>query len=282
MEKYSHAFGKNDIRGIYNEDITEELYTKVGQAFVKYVQAHGATGEINISVCRDARTHSKSLSDALIEGLLSEGANVVDLGLAPTPIGYYSEFAGVDGQKITGALIVTASHNPSQYNGLKMTFNNQSLNHLQIQEVKEIAFGVEGLSDKKGTLKEYNLIPDYIEVMKKAFGRVGNGIKVVVDSANATGGIVAPQLYKELGCEVVELFSEPDGRFPNHHPNPSDIKTLDTIRKTVVEVGADFGIAFDGDSDRIGVVDSTGTPMTGDKLLLLYAKDIIDEAKKNN
>ena len=131
-------------------------------------------------------------------------------------------------------------------------------------------------------MKEYNLIPDYIEVMKKAFGRVGNGIKVVVDSANATGGIVAPQLYKELGCEVVELFSEPDGRFPNHHPNPSDIKTLDTIRKTVVEVGADFGIAFDGDSDRIGVVDSTGTPMTGDKLLLLYAKDIIDEAKKNN
>ena len=111
--------------------------------------------------------------------------------------------------------------------------------------------------------------------MKEKFGEIGKGIKVVVDSANATGGIVGPQLYRELGCEVVDLFSEPDGRFPNHHPNPSVLSTLETLSKTVIETGADFGIAFDGDSDRIGVIDSEGNSMTGDKLLLIYAQDII-------
>ncbi len=284
MEKYSSAFGKNDIRGIYNETIDENLYTKVGQAFVKYVQKKsGKTPEqLNLSVCRDARLHSKSLSDALIKGLVSEGANVIDMGLAPTPIGYYSEFAGVNGQKIDGALIVTASHNPPKYNGLKMTYNHQSLNESQIQEVKEITFGIDKLSDKKGNLKEYNLIKDYQNDMINRFGQIGIGVKVVVDSANATGGIVAPQLYRELGCNVVELFSEPDGNFPNHHPNPSDLKTLDVIRKKVVEEKADLGIAFDGDSDRIGIIDSKGNAVTGDKLLLIYAKDIIDTAKENN
>lgn len=284
MEKYSSAFGKNDIRGIYKETIDEELYTKVGQAYVSYVETHSGkkTEEIYLTVCRDARLHSKSLSEALIKGILSEGANVIDMGLAPTPIGYYSEFAGVDGQKIDGALIITASHNPPQYNGLKMTFNHQSLNETQIQEVKKITFGIEKLSDKKGTMKNYDLISDYIEDMKQKFGKTGLGIKVVVDSANATGGIVAPKLYRELGCEVVELFSEPDGNFPNHHPNPSDLKTLDAIRKKVVEENADLGIAFDGDSDRIGIIDSKGNPVTGDKLLLIYAKDIIEKAKDHN
>lgn len=284
MERYTTAFGKNDIRGIYNETIDEQLYTKVGQAFVKYVEKKSTKkpSEICLSVCRDARLHSKSLSDALIKGIKSEGAKVIDMGLAPTPIGYYSEFASVNGEKIDGALIVTASHNPPKYNGLKMTYNHQSLNESQIQEVKNIAFEIDKLSQKEGKSTQYNLIPDYIEDMKQRFGKIGSGIKVVVDSANATGGIVGPQLYREIGCEVVELFSEPDGNFPNHHPNPSDLKTLDTIRKTVVEEGADLGIAFDGDSDRIGVIDSKGNALTGDKLLLIYAKDIIDKAKENN
>ena len=112
--------------------------------------------------------------------------------------------------------------------------------------------------------------------MKEKFGRIGEGIKVVVDSANATGGIVGPKLYRDLGCEVIELFSEPDGNFPNHHPNPSVLSTLETLSKTVVENKADIGIAYDGDSDRIGVVDTQGKPLTGDKLLLIYALDMIN------
>ena len=284
------AFGKNDIRGIYGKDITEDLFYYTGKGFVKYLVEHSKLepSEMWITVTQDARNHSPSLATALTNGIISTGANVVDLGLAPTPIGYYSEFVGIDprvtnGEAITGALIVTASHNPSQYNGLKMTFNKQSLNEDQIKEVKVLTFrevdrGNMMLPKVVGKVKNYDLIPEYTEVMKKNFGRVGEGIKVVVDSANATGGVVAPNLYRALGCEVVELYSNPNGNFPNHHPNPSDEKTLTEIKKVVLETGADLGIAFDGDSDRIGVIDSSGRSMTGDKLLLIYAQDVIAKA----
>ena len=281
------AFGKNDIRGIYGEDITEELFYYTGRGFVKYLskQTGKENNEIWITVCRDARLHSPALSKALVEGILSTGANVVDLGLAPTPIGYYSEVVGVPPQvtnyvPVTGAMIITASHNPSQYNGMKMTYAKSSLNEEQIKEVKvltEEVYTMNMPASPSGIYREYDIIPDYIEEMKKNFGRIGEGLKIVVDSANATGGVVAPKLYRAMGCEVIELYSMPDGRFPHHHPNPSDEKTLADIKKAVVANGADLGIAFDGDSDRIGVIDSEGNSMTGDKLLLIYAQDIIKE-----
>ena len=281
------AFGKNDIRGIYGENITEELFYYTGRGFVKYLakQTGKAISEIWITVCRDARLHSPALSKSLVEGILSTGANVVDLGLAPTPIGYYSEVVGVPPQvtkyaPVTGAMIITASHNPSQYNGMKMTYNKSSLNEEQIKEVKALTEEVYTMNmpaSPKGIYTEYDIIPDYIAEMTRNFGRIGEGLKIVVDSANATGGVVAPKLYRAMGCEVIELYSMPDGRFPHHHPNPSDEKTLTDIKKAVVANGADLGIAFDGDSDRIGVIDSEGNSMTGDKLLLIYAEDIIKE-----
>ena len=281
------AFGKNDIRGIYGENVTEEVFYYTGRGFVKYLTTHTgkSNSEIWITVCRDARLHSPALSKSLIDGILSTGANVVDLGLAPTPLGYYSEVVGLPPQvtkyaQVTGALIITASHNPSQYNGMKMTFAKQSLNEDQIKEVKKLteeAYSMNIPASTKGILTEYDLIPDYIETIAKSFGRIGEGIKVVVDSANGTGGVVGPKLYRALGCEVIELYSLPDGRFPHHHPNPSDEKTLIDIKKAVVDNKADIGIAFDGDSDRIGVIDSDGNSMTGDKLLLIYAQDIIKE-----
>ena len=279
------AFGKNDIRGIYGEDITEELFYYTGRGFVKYLAKHTNKDnkDIWITVCRDARLHSPALSKSLVEGILSTGANVVDLGLAPTPIGYYSEVVGVPPQvtnyaPVVGAMIITASHNPSQYNGMKMTFEKSSLNEEQIKEVKALTEEVYTMNmpaSPSGIYKEYDIIPDYIAEMTKTFGRIGEGLKIVVDSANATGGVVAPKLYRAMGCEVIELYSMPDGRFPHHHPNPSDEKTLADIKKAVVEHNADLGIAFDGDSDRIGVIDSEGNSMTGDKLLLIYAEDII-------
>ncbi len=279
------AYGKNDIRGIYEENITEELFYWSGRGFVKYLEAQTQKNisEIWITVCRDARLHSPALSKALIDGILSTGANVVDMGLAPTPLGYYSEVVGLPPyltkyMPVTGAMIITASHNPSQYNGLKMTYAKQSLNEEQIKIVKDFTekeYNMQLPASPKGQYVEYDLIPDYIEALSKSFGRIGDGLKVVVDSANATGGVVAPKLYRALGCEVIELYSMPDGRFPHHHPNPSEEKTLDDIKKAVVENRADVGIAFDGDSDRIGVIDSEGHSLTGDKLLLIYAQDII-------
>ncbi|MCQ2755062.1 MAG: phosphomannomutase/phosphoglucomutase [bacterium] len=286
------AFGKNDIRGIYGENITEDLFYYTGRGFVKYLAKESGKqySEIWVSVCMDARLHSPALSKALINGILSTGANVVNMGLAPTPLGYYSEAVGLPPYvtkytSVTGAMIITASHNPSQYNGLKMTYDKQSLNEEQIKQVKactEEEYQMQMPSSPKGIYTEYDLIPDYIEAMSEKFGRIGEGIKVVVDSANGTGGVVAPKLYRALGCEVIELYSMPDGRFPHHHPNPSDIRTLKDIKNAVVANGADIGIAFDGDSDRIGVIDSEGNYLTGDKLLLIYAQDTIKEYNKKD
>lgn len=284
------AFGKNDIRGIYGEDITEELYFYVGQGFIEYIKnkTNENPYDIWVAVAQDARTHSPSLTKSLIKGINATGANALDIGLVPTPLGYYAEFANIpkdliNESKIFGSLIVTASHNPCEYNGLKMTFNKASLSEEEIKEVKKLTMEmvVQNFSSGRfGKVKKYDIIDTYIEKMINNFASIGNGVKVVVDSANGTGGVVAPQLYRELGCEVIELYSEPDGNFPNHHPNPSDEKTLDDIKKSVVENKADLGIAFDGDSDRIGVIDSQGNYLTGDKLLLIYALDVIDSLAK--
>ncbi len=281
------AFGKNDIRGIYGEDVTEELFYYTGKGFVKYIQEKTGLmpNDIWITLARDARVHSESLSKVIAKGITHIGANVINLDVVPTPLGYYSEYASYPENfckdvKISGALIVTASHNPPEYNGLKMTFNKSSLNEEEIKIVKE--YTIEQMSDdsnayKHGELRLYNIIPQYIETVSSKFLRIGEGIKIVVDSANGTGGVVAPRLYRDLGCEVIELYSEPDGNFPNHHPNPSDLSTLNDIKKKVIETNADLGIAFDGDSDRLGVVDSEGNTITGDKLLYIYAQDIIKE-----
>lgn len=300
MKKYEQAFGKNDIRGIYGEDITEELFYNIGRGFVEWLkkQSEKQPADMWITITRDARLHSPALEKALEKGITSTGANVVNLGLAPTPIGYYSEVVGLpkdvtEGKNVIAAAIITASHNPKEYNGLKMTFNKRTLTEKQIAEVKEETFKIfksidivdilkaEPEFSSAGKVREYNIIPDYINEMKNKFGKIGTGIKVVVDSANATGGVVGPELYRELGCEVIELFSEPDGNFPNHHPNPSVEKTLDTLKEVVVENNADIGIAYDGDSDRIGVVDEKGKFLTGDKLLFIYAQDLIEDCKTN-
>ena len=286
------AFGKNDIRGIFPSQVNSEIFFHTAKGYVAFVleefkkiNQEKTPRELLFTVCMDARTHSPELKRAIIQGVTSMGANILDLGLAPTPLGYYSEFAKInpeitENKKIVGALIITASHNPPEYNGLKMTFNRQSLNENQIKEVKRLT---EEIHDKScgyrqvisGFVKTYDIIANYQDKIYDMFGKIGKDIKVVVDSANATGGLVAPQLYRDLGCEVIELFSEPDGAFPNHHPNPSDIKTLDKIIETVKKEKADIGIAFDGDSDRIGAIASDGTIISGDKLLYIYAQDLI-------
>ena len=276
MHKYEAAFGKNDIRGIYQQDITEELFYNIAFGYTEWLseKVEKKISDLRVSVCMDARLHSPSLKQALINGLVDTNVSYIeDLGLAPTPIGYYSEIA----HNLDGAIIITASHNPKEYNGMKMTYNRQTLNEVQIREVRDITF--KNWHQLPNNLNEYNfkteILPEYISEMEEKFGNIGSGIKVVVDSANATGGILGPKLYRKLGCDVIELYSEPDGRFPNHHPNPSLLATLKDLSECVVSNNADFGIAYDGDSDRIGIVDSKGRPLTGDKLLLIYAMDII-------
>ena len=253
MNKLSdfRAFGKNDIRGIYGEDVTEELFYYTGRGFVKYVleQLNKEVEEKNqtdvkdvwISVCMDVRTHSPSLQDALIKGVTSTGANVLNLGIAPTPLGYFSEFAPIPSNvipngEVNGALIVTASHNPSEYNGLKMTYKRASLTENQIKEVKKYAeaeVSARQTSNRYGFIRKFDIIELYSNNIVNKFASIGKGIKVVTDCGNATAGVVAPQLYKDMGCEVVELYTEPDGNFPNHHPKPSDEKTAYAITSNI-------------------------------------------------
>ena len=290
------AFGKNDIRGIFPSEVNSELFFAAAKGYVAFVldelqnmNIDKNARELLFTVCMDARLHSPELKRAVIQGINSMGANVLDLGMVPTPLGYFSEFAKIDpgitqNKQVYGSLIVTASHNPKEYNGLKMTFNRKSLNESQIKKVKEFSEEIHENSSGyrqviSGFNKEFDIIPVYQDKIFDMFNKIGSGIKIVVDSANATGGVVAPKLYRDLGCEVIELYSEPDGNFPNHHPNPSDVKTLTDIKNEVVKNKADFGIAFDGDSDRIGVITSDGTILTGDKLLLIYAIDLIETLK---
>ncbi len=281
------AFGKNDVRGIYGDNITEELFYYLGKGFVSYIKEKTKLKPANIwiTVARDARLHSESLTKVLIKGITHSGANAIDLDVVPTPLGYYSEFAKFpdsifEESEISASLIVTASHNPPEYNGLKLTFNKVSLNEEEIKKVKE--YTIEEMNNdttsvKHGESRLFNIVPNYIDSIISKFGRIGEGIKIVTDCANGTAGVVAPKLYRDMGCEVIELYSQPDGNFPNHHPNPSDLTTLKDIQKKVIEEKADFGIAFDGDSDRLGIIDSEGNPLTGDKLLFIYAQDIIKD-----
>jgi len=269
------AFGKNDIRGKVGIDLCPELFELVGKAFSTYISNKENTNEnLWVSVAQDARLHSPELTEALVKGLLSCGINVLDLGLSPTPLGYFSEYAGLN---LTGAMIVTASHNPAEYNGIKMTYKKVGLSEAEIIKLKDMTFAGNFVkSSRQGEYKKYDIVSDYINVVGKPFLGKGNGVKVVVDSGNATGGVVAPELYRKMGCEVIDIFTEPDGHFPNHHPDPSKEKNLKALKEKILETGADFGIAFDGDSDRIGVVDNNGYAMPGDQLMLVYALNILE------
>ncbi len=272
-------FGKNDIRGKVGQDITPELYRNIGKAYAQYIDQKNDAGfdTKSVSVGYDARRHSPELTEALIEGLLESGINVYNIGLCPTPLGYFSEYKIPE---ISGTLIVTASHNPPEYNGIKMTHKKVILPEEEIKKLRDLTRQANfPKSQAKGECREYDIISEYINTYLKDFEGTGKGLKIVVDSANATGGVVAPELYRKMGCEVIELYSEPDGNFPNHHPNPSDLKTLEDLKAKIIEARADFGIAFDGDSDRIGIVDNNGVNLAGDQLILIFALDILSESR---
>lgn len=273
------AFNKNDIRGIVEENLNEKIYELATKSFVKFAldKTSKRPDELTIGVAMDARLHSPKFQQIVVNTLLSSGVNVKDFGLCPTPLAYFSEFSSAD---TDGTLTITASHNPSNYNGMKLTLNKKSLTEDEIFALRDM-IGVENFkdSDKRGHYEKYDIIAEYIEKTSRMFQNSGEGVKVVIDSGNATAGVVAPELYKKIGCDVIDIFSEPDGNFPNHHPDPSKEKNLEHLKEKIKEVGADLGIAFDGDSDRIGVVDNTGYAIPGDQLLLMLSLDILKHRK---
>lgn len=269
-------FREYDIRGVFGKDLTEETSYYVGKALVTLINRETGRRPKVLSVGIDARLSSEKLKSSLIDGITETGTDVLDLGLCPTPLQYFS----LHRLELDGGVMVTGSHNPPEYNGFKLSIGKETIYGEKIVKLKEIIEkGDFIVSERKGTVTSYDIVSEYQQFMERHFNSL-EGIKVVLDSGNGTVGVVAPKIFRSLGAEVVELFSEPDGRFPNHHPDPVIPENLITLRDTTVSTRAHFGVGFDGDGDRIGVIDEEGEIVWGDRLMILFAKDILERVPK--
>ncbi len=273
-------FRQYDIRGIFNKDLTAEAARAVGAAYGIYLNSKLKTqdSKLKVSVGRDVRLSSNILRDALIEGIISTGIDVVDIGECPTPLQYFSIFHLI----LDGGIMITGSHNPPEFNGFKITVGKETIYGQEIQEIRKIVeSGERRVKGENGEVEYCDIIPHYIEYLKRQFkGSIKTPVKLVVDAGNGTAGPVAPKLLRELGCDVIELFCEPDGNFPNHHPDPTIPENLKDLIEAVKTQKADFGIAYDGDADRIGVVDENGAIIWGDQLMIIFVRDMLLEKSK--
>ena len=259
-------FRAYDIRGVVGETLTEEVVARLGQGIGSEVFDRGFQ---SVLVARDARNSSDSLQSALIQGLKASGRDVIDVGLVPTPMLNYA----IHEHNIECGVIVTGSHNPPQYNGLKLIIGGDSPTREGIQELRR-RIDAHQLLQGEGSFDSMDITSDYIERIVSDI-RLGQPMKVVVDCGNAAASVVAPELYRQLGCEVIELYCTVDGSFPNHHPDPGDPKNMEALQQAVVEHQAALGLAFDGDGDRLGVVDSSGKLIWPDRLLMYLATDVL-------
>jgi phosphomannomutase/phosphoglucomutase len=260
-------FREYDIRGIVDKDLSLEFVEYLGRGIGTFFREHGKR---QVALGRDARLSSPAYAEAIARGLLSTGCSVVDIGLVPTPLLYFAVFY----KKNEAAVMVTGSHNPPEYNGFKMMVGEETLYGETIQQVYRILKGGKLVTDKPGTRSSYDIIPEYESYVVKDV-RVGRKLKVVLDAGNGAAGFVAAPIFRKLGCEVIELYCEPDGAFPNHHPDPTLPEAMQDLVKKVRETGADFGVGYDGDGDRIGVVDDQGRLLWGDMLMIVFSRDIL-------
>lgn len=259
-------FKANDIRGVVGQELDENVIRLIGRAIGSQASEQEQS---KLVVGRDGRLSSGDLSRALIEGILASGCDVIDIGEVPTPVMYYAcEHLGTN-----SGVIVTGSHNPSQYNGLKTIIAGQVISGDRLQAIYQ-RIQQNKLLKGSGALSKADVKNDYIERIVGDL-KLSRSMKVVIDCGNGVAGAVAPMLFKALGCEVIELHTDVDGLFPNHHPNPSIPENMDDLIATVKENGAELGIAFDGDGDRLGVVDAYGAPIWPDRLMILFSQDIL-------
>lgn len=259
-------FRAYDIRGVVGDTLTPEVVHAVGRAIGSEARDRG---EYTVAIARDGRLSSPDLAEALGRGLMASGCSVIDLGLVPTPVLYFATHV----LNTESGVMVTGSHNPPNYNGLKIVIAGETLAEKDIQKLRT-RVSQNDFHSGRGNLEFRSLVPDYIEriVQDTAMGR---DMKIVVDCGNGATGNIAPVLLTELGCEIVPLFCEVDGNFPNHHPDPSNPKNLAALIDAVQEHQADLGIAFDGDGDRLGVVDSAGNIIWPDRQMMVFAADVL-------
>lgn len=261
-------FREYDIRGIVETDLTDDVVLNLGKAFGTLMKRRGYK---LLTVGYDLRLSSEHLKNVYVDGLLSTGMDVINIGEVTTPTLYFS----IVHLKTDGGVMITGSHNPIEFNGFKMCEGIASVFGEDIQEIKRIILESD-FEAGTGSVKNTDVMPDYLAMLKGKFS-FPKKLKVVIDAGNATAGPVAPQLWRDLGLDVVELYCEPDGNFPNHLPDPSVPKYMKDLQAKVLEENADLGIGYDGDADRVGAVDETGRIIYADTLLALFSSDVLQK-----
>ena len=267
MEFPHEIFKAYDIRGIVDKSLTTDITFKIGQAVGSEVIASGGD---SIVIGRDGRLSGPMLAEELANGLRASGVNVVDIGVAPSPVVYYSSYS----KGIPSCIAITGSHNPPDYNGFKMVVDGTTLSAERIQSLKQRILD-NNFNQGEGDYQQQTIIEDYIAKIVDDV-KPNRQLKIVIDCGNGVAGATAPQVFKQIGCEVIELFSEVDGTFPNHHPDPSQLENLQDLIAAVEQHDADLGLAFDGDGDRLGVITRTGDVVWPDRQMILFARDILD------
>jgi len=260
-------FREYDIRGVADKDLPDSTLQPLSRALGTYLKRSGAKV---ITLGRDCRVSSPRIHEQMLAGLLSTGLNVIDVGLVPTPLLYFSVFH----LKMGGGIMITGSHNPPEHNGFKTCVGHGTLYGEEIQKVREMVLRKD-FETGKGELHHEDVRESYFQTVLRSI-RHPLPLKIVVDNGNGMAGGFSAELYRRLGCEVIDLFPEPDGTFPNHHPDPTVMENLEDLIAAVKKHGAVAGIAFDGDADRIGLVDPTGRVIYGDELLVLYARQVLE------
>jgi phosphomannomutase/phosphoglucomutase len=261
-------FREYDLRGIVGTELTEDIAERVGRAYCTYVNDRGVK---TVAVGRDGRQSSPGLRAALVKGVLAGGVNVIDIGICPSPLAYFSLFT----LPVDGAIMITGSHNAAEYNGFKICVGKEAIHGEAIQDLRRVMEAGSYVSGN-GTLSEHPIIPDYLAYIKNSFSGVDAGrLHVVIDCGNGAASLVAKEALELLGCRVTGLYCDLDGRFPNHHPDPTVLDNLRDLMNAVKEHKADVGIGYDGDADRIGAIDEQGEVLWGDRLMVVYSRDIL-------
>jgi phosphomannomutase / phosphoglucomutase len=264
----SRIFRAYDIRGIVGRDFDADWVERLGRACGAYFLSNGHTRAV---VGHDCRLTSPEFQDRLVRGLCATGVDVLFLNMVPTPVCYFA----IRHLGYQAGVMITASHNPSEYNGFKVWAGKSTIHSGEIQKLSTMMERGE-FPQGDGLATHHDIVPAYLETVAPLV-RLDRKVKVVLDGGNGAAGFIARDLLTRAGAEVVELFCEPDGRFPNHHPDPVEEKNLDALKAKVLETGAEAGIGLDGDGDRIGVVDENAKVIHGDRLLALFARQVLEE-----
>ena len=266
MQVNPSIFKAYDIRGVVPSTLTEEVAYHLGQAFGTHAAAHGETV---VAVGRDGRLSGPALSQALIRGLVDVGVQVIDIGAATTPMLYFAAST-----LCASGIQVTGSHNPKDYNGFKMVLGGRAIYGDEIQALRTIMQNETWVLKSGGSVKQVDVTADYQARIVSDI-RLQRPMKIVVDCGNGIAGATAPSIFRAIGCEVIELFSEVDGNFPNHHPDPSKLDNLKDLLHALKSSDAEIGLAFDGDGDRLGIVTKDGNIIFPDRQMALFAQDVL-------